>query len=452
MVALCCTRGCIAMSRAQIQGFQTQTGTIIPEFDFSDTADQTAVDAWAGHASFTRSVIPYSQFQSETGYAESHPLANLGQTHVLKVEFDGSTASTVNYAGDIVFASPIDMSKGFVGCYAYLTTAARAAIGANVLKAWFQDGTITDYRRFGMPVSSVNEADTWGILGGLDNNTFDDGLAGTPDTTAIDRLRLDMDGDSTALTFYVTSVFYGAKRKPIFMLEQDDLSEDSDEFFADLNTYGLKGAIYAIQQNVNSSNMTAAVLKTHLDNGHAVYGHGPLGMTSGDPGGNPMDNDIAKAQIDSELAYWRAFYPEVLTDEMLMHFALPLGETNTVIREYMRGLGYKTCRRTGSSPIHGLIGQAGYGATPDYMHFSSYSWDAQTLASMTDTIDACIEHGQDGLFYLHEYVTGTSPNRANVQAALAHLRQKVNEGQCDVMLRHKWYEKSITQYGNRGNT
>lgn len=449
------------MTRSTINSYQKTAATVVPELDLNDPlvddAALLAIMPWAG-AKFTVTKIPFSQFVSETGYAGKHPLGNLGQEYVMKVGQVATTGALNVFLRTAI--SAIDISSGVAGWFMFVPTASRAGLSSSVTKLHFANTSLADYVRYKNQVGTSVKDDTWELIGGLVEGTltptgsggtdeyFDYAAdAGGQDFTAVDFFETNIHQvDSVAATYYFTSPFYGAKRRPTFMLEQDDLNLDTDIWIEDCETYGFKTGLNAISGNVDSGGgrPTTAEMKTYLDSGHAVYCHGASGMT-GTLDGDP--NGTAGAQIDSELAFWRAFYPEVLDDTTLMHQALPEGQVNNALRAYMRSLGYKTVRATGSLVYHSLIAQSEYGDIGDYLDVPSFEIGTVigTPGAIAAHIDAMIKHGQDNVLYIHAYAA----NRAEAQAALAHLKLRRDQGLCEVMPRHEWYEKSIAQYGKR---
>lgn len=435
------------MSRSAIGGFQKQSGSLIPEFDY-DVTSQAAVDAWnAGNSDVTSTIIPYSQFQSETGYTGGNPLSNLNQENVLKCTVNTVNTGYIHFALDIALAASIDISRGICGMYIWYDEATQTLLGGagDPLKAWFETGSITDYRNFGLPTDNPSSASDWSLVGGLDDDDYDLAQVGASyDATAIDKIRLSIDTDGNDVTFYLSSAFYNAKRRPVIMIEQDDINDDTTELFDDLDAAGLKGAVNGIYGNMGGTdNATQAQMKDILDRGHFVYLHGTDGLRTD----LAVDSDLFIAQWESEHALWSAFYPAVLDDTTLKHGALPLGETDDTTRKWMIANGYKTMRRTGGNLNQGLISQPAYGNT-QYMHIPAYAIGPQTETALKALIDISILHGLDICLYLHQYIT-TSGNRAAVQALFAYIKFRQDQGLLECLPRHLWYDRSIAQYGKR---
>ena len=424
------------MDRLPIGGFQKQAASIVPEFDF-DSISQATLDSYGNNAAVTTTIIPYSQFQSETGVGSPHPLAELGQDNIIKVVFSGALSVPAHFI-NILNIAAIDISRGAVGNFMFIPD--RSLTGSVGQLCFFaNDSGLANYRRF-VPVNySDNVENEWQFCGGLDDDNYDNLFVdgGSYDAKTIDYIRYTLNTGGSDPTFYMTSTFYNAIRKPTFMIEQDDLNTDTGQWIADCDTYGFKTGLNGISVNVDGvgGKPTTAEVKTFIDNGHAMFTHGDIDYIT-------LGDTAAKAQIDSELSFWRAFYPEKLTDETLLHHALPEGKQTKSIREYMRGLGFKTSRNVGATTVKfAMIGQAEYNSAT-YLSLPSLGIDAMTLTNFKAHVDKMIQHGQDTCFYIHL-------NHVNQQEMLAYLKSKQDNGECEVMPRHKWYEKSISQYGER---
>lgn len=434
------------MARSNIDGYQTSPGTVIPELDWSDPDIQAVADSYAG-TGFTNECITWAQFVDETGYTGPNPMANLGQTHVLKSTFNGFTSSGVNFVAEETLATPIDITRGFAGMFVFLTQANKDAMGIAGVRAFFSDGSIGggNYNLYDMPVYSDNITGTWAVCGGLDETGYRSTQAGSPDTTAIDTIRLNMDGDSQEVTLYTMAPFYGARRRPMIMWQMDDINDSAADFATDADTYGIKMAYNGIFARVIPSILSEAALKTIIDNGHTVHLHAQNGLVTG----HSSDVDAYIAEIEADLASWQSFYPSKLTNETLKHFAIPLGEMNAEARARMRALGFLTMTNVGTVNEDAIMGQAGYGCMPDYLSVPRWTMDGKTTADFTAHVDICIKHGMDSVIYLHDYVTAGI--QSEVQGAMAYHQEMVQKGLIDQGQIHKWYPRSISQYGYRDN-